>query len=124
MEGLKLYSRLFGDYAPYELEDHDEVSCYEEDLSCHDGWYIITDISFRYRGKKYILQRKDHSSDNVSDTEYLMDGFREVVSTNELEKEIDEIIRNIENEMHYDSFEEIIQDLEGLKKKFNHLIEF
>ncbi|MBK1611702.1 hypothetical protein [Bacillus cereus] len=123
MEGAKLYECLFEDYEPYELEEHDDVSCYEESLAYHDGWYIVTDISFRYRGKKYTFQRKDHSSDNVCDTEYLIHTFREVNATNVLEQEIDRIIGNIESETCYNSFEDIVRELEGLKQKFNYLIE-
>lgn len=129
MTGKELFEHVFdefytqfGDFYPYEIEDLDEATCYEENLSYHDGWYIVTEISFRFRGKKYAFDRKDHTSDNVSDTTYLIDTFHEVVSTSELDKAIDKIIEGIE-EQTIGTLEELVKDLEDIKRKFHYLNE-
>lgn len=115
MEGYKLYNCLFEDVEPCDLEDHDEISAYDENLSYNSGWYNYYEVTFRYRGKKYSMEKKVHTSDNVCDTEYLIETFQEVVAVNDLAKEIDKIISDIENQS-YDTWEEIIEDLEKLKK--------
>jgi hypothetical protein len=129
MIGNELYEHVFadeiehwGELSPYEIQDLDEVTCYDENLSYHDGWYIVSEITFRYRGKKYAIERKDHSSDNVCDTEWLFDTFREVVETTELAKAVNRIISNIEDET-VGTWEEIIRDLEDIKRRFAHLEE-
>lgn len=124
MEGLELWHHLFEeeDLEPYDLEDHEEVTSYNEDLSYNSGWYNYYEITFRLRGKKYSIEKKSHTSDNVCDTEWLMDTFQEVIYTNDLDKAVDNIIDKIEEE-YYDSWDEVVRDLEKLKKDFNHLIE-
>lgn len=113
--GIELYESLFEDLEPYEIEDHDEVTCYEENLGWVDGWYIITNVSFRYRGNKYMFERKDHSSDNVGDTHYNLETFCMVIERDEMSAEINKIIKGIEEET-YSTWENIVEDLEGLKK--------
>lgn len=135
MTGQELFNKVFakeieeyGEFEPHEIEDLDGVTCFEEYLCFYADWHIHADsyiqyiITFRYEGKKYSLIKREHTSDNVSDTDFDLESFHEVVSTNGLDKAIDEIIKGIEGEA-YDTWEEIVQDLEGIKKKFAHLNE-
>lgn len=125
MNGRELFEQVFGDEIEdlYEIEELDEVVNYDEVSTSRDGWYFENTYEFRYNGKKYAFEVREHSSDNVCDTTYLMDSFREVKPHNVLEEAIESIINDIENE-RYDTLEEVIGDLEDLKRKFNHLIEY
>lgn len=125
MTGQELFEQVFGDEIEelYEIEDLDGVTNYDEVSTSRDGWYFENTYEFRYNGKKYAFEVRDHSSDNVCDTTYLMGSFRVVKTHNVLEEEIEKIISGIENQS-YDTFEEIIGDLEDLKRKFNYLIEY
>ncbi|MCR4362048.1 hypothetical protein NUG13_11985 [Bacillus subtilis] len=115
MEGINLYKNLFDDIDPFELEDHEGISLYNENLSYNEGWYNIYEITFRFKGKKYSMEKRVHTSDNVCENHWLVETFHEVVETDDLRKGIDRIINNIEEEL-YDTWEEIIGDLEKLKK--------
>ena len=126
MTGKKLLEQVFakeieehGELELYEIEDLDGVTCFDESLSYNSGWYNYYAITFRYEGKSYSFEKREHTSDNVSDTEWYTDKFHEVVATNELEKAIDRIIKGIEDET-VGSWEELIHDLEGLKQNFGH----
>ena len=125
MNGVELFYKVFEDADEvelYELEYEDGVTCYSEDLSERDGWYILTTISFRYNGKKYAFEKKEHSSDNVCDSEMLLNTFREVEADGELEKKIEKIINYIEQES-YSTLEEIVLDLENLKMLVKRYVE-
>lgn len=129
MKGYELYEEVFkdiiesdGELEPSEIEYLDEVTCYDERLSYNDGWYNVTEITFRYNGKKYSLERKDHTSDNVADTTYLFEGFHEVVASSELDKAIDKVIEGIESQT-FDTLEEIVVELESIKRKFYYINE-
>lgn len=129
LTGQELFNKVFADdieqwgyYELWDIIDNDEVSQYDENVAEHDGWYVVYGITFRYNGKKYYYERKEHTSDNVDDTEYLMHTFKEIVETSSLGKAIENIITGIEDE-RYDSLEDIIQQLEQLKKDFQHLEE-
>lgn len=129
MSGQELFNNVFADEIEKygvvvygEIEYIDGVTCYDERMSGMDGWYIETTISFRYQGKKYAFERYDHSSDNVCDTRYDVGNFREVVSNSELDKAIDKIIKNIEDET-LGSWNELVASLEDLKRQFYYINE-
>ena len=129
MTGQELYNKVFDsqftrlfDFYPYEIEDLEGVTCYDENYAWRNGWYNHIGVTFRYEGKKYYIERKEHSSDNVSETEWLIDTFHEVVSSNEFEKDVDKIIKNIEDET-VGSWEELIQQLEAIKTNYGRMIE-
>lgn len=86
MEGLKLIEQVFADVIEeygqmelYEIQELDGVTDYDEDLSYNSGWYNYYDVTFKYKGKTYTFEYKEHTSDNVSDTEYFYGTFREIV---------------------------------------------
>lgn len=118
MSGLELFEQVFSNEIDelHEIEDLDEVSCYDEEFLGKNGWYIESSISFRYRGKKYSFEKSEHSSDNVSDTEYRMNTFQEVLTGDSaMHKAVDKIINYIEEDL-YHTWEDIVEDLEKLKK--------
>lgn len=129
MTGQDLFEKVFakqiekyGEFSLYEIEEVDEVTCYDEDITVSEGWYSYYLVTFRYEGKKYSFEYRKHTSDNVCETEHYPDTFEEVVPHNELDKAINKIIKGIEDET-YGTWEEIVQDLEGVKQKFSHLNE-
>ncbi|UGO46166.1 hypothetical protein PQE74_gp083 [Bacillus phage vB_BanS_Chewbecca] len=92
MEGLRLLEQVFaeefenhGDFELYEIQELDGVTDYDEDLSYNSGWYNYYDVTFKYKGKSYTFEYKEHTSDNVSDTEYFYGTFKEVVEDKILE---------------------------------------
>jgi hypothetical protein len=122
MEGQKLWDEVFsdvieewGEFNPYELEELDGVTCYDTECLGQDGWYIGYEITFRYKGAKYSIQKEVHASDNVCDTNWHVDTFEQVFEDGVMMNEINKIISNIEDES-YHSFEDIVKDLEELKK--------
>lgn len=105
-----------GEVSPYEIEDIDGVTCYEENNLGVDGWYATTEITFRFGGKKYSIERTDHVSDNVGDTDF--GDLREVEEKDELSVAINSIIKDIEDET-LGSWEELVEKLERLKKDYS-----
>lgn len=86
MEGLKLIEQVFadeiekyGDVDLYAVEEIDGVTDYDEDLNYNSGWYNYSDVTFKYKGKTYTFEFKEHTSDNVCDKEIFLGTFREVV---------------------------------------------
>lgn len=83
LTGYALLEQLFGeegaeDFHPGELEFMDGVTNVEQDSHGVDGWYETILHSFRYEGKLYSVEERSHVSDNVCDSELLMDTFCEV----------------------------------------------
>lgn len=121
LKGMKLFEKVFADVIStqgymewYDIEDVDGVTCYNERLAWYDGWYIVNEISFRYKGTKYKFEKRDHSS--VCDTEVDMSTFEEVVENNDpITKALNTVINGIEEEM-YHSWEQIVDALEDIKR--------
>jgi hypothetical protein len=80
----------YGDFDISEVEDLDGVTDFNQTLIQKDGWYFESTYEFIYNGKKYSFEKREHSSDNVCDTEYLMHTFQEV----ELELSFQEQVKN------------------------------
>lgn len=123
MKGLKLFEEVFseqiekyGEFHLYEIQEEDEVTCYREINTDIDDWYHYTTYQFRFKGLEYSFEMRDHVSDNVCDTTYFMETFKEVEPKNDaLHKAIDKMIQCIEDE-NYGTWEEVVQDLTNLKK--------
>jgi|SRR5690606_38089811 len=82
--GLELVDELFGEDEIFnlrEIEYVDGVEEYEENLSYNEGWYNYYEVTFKYNGKKYSFEYREHTSDNVADTEIFDDSFQEVEDT-------------------------------------------
>ncbi len=132
MTGQDLFEKVFakqiededwGNFELHNIEEVDEVTCYDEDITGSEGWYNYYLVTFRYDGKKYSFEYRKHTSDNVCETEHYPDTFREVVSDNEFDKTVDEIIKDIEDET-VNSWEEIVRQLENLKTNFSRTVEY
>ncbi|MDS7057140.1 hypothetical protein NXG04_07560 [Klebsiella pneumoniae] len=86
MQGLKLLEHVFaeeiekyGDVDLYGVEEIEGVTEYEEELNYNSGWYNYSDVTFKYKGKMYTFEFKEHTSDNVCDKEIFLGTFREIV---------------------------------------------
>lgn len=86
MSGQELWDDIFadeiekwGELNPHELEDDvEDITCYKEEYLSKDGWYINYLISFKWKGIEYSIEKRKHSSDNVCDTNWFMETFKEV----------------------------------------------
>ena len=47
----------------------------KDELNYNEGWYNYSTVTFDYEGKRYSIEYKEHTSDNVSDMEYLYNTF-------------------------------------------------
>lgn len=124
IKGQELFNEVFADLLEDNriylatIEDIDGVTCFTEENCYIDEWYAYYTYSFRYQGTKYSFEMRDHVADNVCDREYYMNTFQEVIERdNALHSDINRIIKYIENES-YGTWEEIVSDLENLKR--NH----
>ncbi|UGO50975.1 hypothetical protein PQE70_gp122 [Bacillus phage vB_BanS_Nate] len=86
MEGMKLIEQVFaeeiekyGEVSLYAVEEIEGVTDYDECLSYNSGWYNYSDVTFKYKGKTYTFEMKEHTSDNVCDKEIFLGTFKEVV---------------------------------------------
>lgn len=106
----------YGTFDLSEIQETDGVTCYNEEES-HDGWWIDNDVTFRYEGKKYGFNYRNHVS--TADSEWYIDSFYEVEEAdNEATNEINKLIRYIEEDS-IGTIEEIIEGLENIKKIIN-----
>lgn len=85
MEGYALFEQVFADVIEedgelefYQIEDIDGVTEYSDELNYNSGWYNYSIVFFKYNGRKYSMEYKEHTSDNVSDTEHLWNTFKEI----------------------------------------------
>ena len=65
----------FGDEIIYLIryEDFEKATEIEEDFLGNNGWYNEFRLKFNYQGKRYMIEYKEHTSDNVSDFSFTSD---------------------------------------------------
>lgn len=119
-KGQELFDEVFreeieenGEMDFFEIQELDEVSCYDDSIDYNSGWYNHHEVTFRYKGKKYGFEYKAHVS--VCDKEYNMNSFREVNEVGFVMNAINKIISKIESES-CNTLEDIVEDLESLKR--------
>lgn len=72
-------SNLFGENEDlYEVisiikneQDFQGVTNIKEEFTGNSGWYNHYNLTFDYEGKRYTISYKEHTSDNISDFEYV-----------------------------------------------------
>lgn len=73
---------LFGEYKNVEeiislilSNDFKDAEKIDDELDCAYGRHKYSTLTFKYKGKRYSIQYKEHISDDVADVEYLYDTF-------------------------------------------------
>ena len=76
------YEEIFGEDVDLDevlsmvrFEDYKGATNVKDELNYNSGWYNYSTVTFDYEGKRYSVEYKEHTSDNVSDMEYLYDTF-------------------------------------------------
>lgn len=77
MAGIMNFEDVFGESEDWQeiimeisQDSYEGATNVSDDLSYNSGWYNHSVITFDYKGKRYYIEYKEHTSDNVSDTEY------------------------------------------------------
>lgn len=76
----EVFYRAFDEYGELnlsEIEDIEGVTDYKDSLDGIDGWYAWHTVSFKFDNRWFEFTYKEHTSDNVSDTEWFVDSFKE-----------------------------------------------
>lgn len=72
----------------FEAEDVEGATLLEDKLSYNEGWYNYSEMKFDYNGNRYSIEYKEHTSDNVSDMEWLADTFIFLGETAKMSKKV------------------------------------
>lgn len=65
-------------------EDLEGVSNVKDELNYNSGWYNYSLLTFDYKGNRYSVEYKEHTSDNVSDFEFILNTLTHIGSVEEL----------------------------------------
>lgn len=101
----------YGEVSPFEIYDLDGVTNFDEKDLGQDGWYRTSQITFRYKGKKYSIERTDHVSDNVGDTEF---GELYEVEENDFQREVKQYLLKKLDELDHGASEVCLKGVSPL----------
>lgn len=88
------YDEVFGEDSSgdelYEIrfDDFLEATNVKDELSYNSGWYNYSLLTFDYKGKRYSIEYKEHTSDNVVDMSWDFTTFVCLGEISELKKKI------------------------------------
>lgn len=74
--GRAVFEGEFGGDIQSLLECHEDVE-YSQETDSVDGWYEYGRYVIEYKGRKFEMDYRDHTSDNVCDFTLNEDSFRE-----------------------------------------------
>lgn len=97
-------------------DDYEEATNVKDELSYNSGWYNYSTLTFDYKGKRYSIEYKEHTSDNVCDFEYTSDLVC-LGNSSEMEESVsqEEVSRL---EIHYkNQIERLMKEQSKLKQK-------
>lgn len=57
------------------FDDFEDATNVKDELSYNEGWYNYSTLKFDYKGKRYSIEYKEHTSDNISEMEFLYNTF-------------------------------------------------
>lgn len=104
MENVTLED-VFGEYWKEELnmvryDDCKDAENVKDELTYNSGWYNYSKLTFDFKGKRYSIEHKEHTSDNVCDFEWLLDTFTCLGEVEELQESItkEDLVNS---EIHY-----------------------
>lgn len=122
-------AKLFGeDYdwneALHEIRDGDYegVTNVVDKLEDNEGWYNYSSLKFDLKGKRYSIEYREHTSDNVSDFEWIDGTFIELGSVEEMEETITKeelaFIKNHyeKNIEHLEQYRDVLRELRTISK--------
>lgn len=123
-QGYELIEEIFGEEGlelVSELRHGDilDVKNHSIEITDNIGWYNHYQVKFDLNEKRYVFKYKEHTSDNVCDSEIFFDTFACLGSVSELEEVItkeDVALIKMNYEKRIQSLE---QQLSSLKKKSN-----
>lgn len=55
------------------FDDYKEATNVKDEISYNSDWYNYSVLTFDYKGKRYSIEYKEHTSDNITDFEYTSD---------------------------------------------------
>lgn len=97
-------------------QDFQGVTNIKEKFTGNSGWYNHYNLTFDYEGKRYTISYKKHTSDNISDFEYVS----ELLCLGE-SVELEEVITKedlVRSEMYYKEHLDMLnKEIKELKKK-------
>ena len=121
--------KLFGedyywDEALHEIrhEDYEGATNIVNKLEYNEGWYNYSSLRFDLKGKRYSIEYREHTSDNVSDFEWIDGTFIELGSVEEMEETITKedlafIKNNYEkNIKHLEQYRDVLRELRTISK--------
>lgn len=95
MIGKADFDNVFGEDVDWEEvigsirgDDYEGVTNTKDELSYNEGWYNHSIITFDYKGKRYSIDYSEHTSDNVSETEFDTDSFACLGNTDKMDQTI------------------------------------
>ncbi len=104
------------------FDDFEDATNVKDELNYNSGWYNYSILTFDFKGNRYSIEYKEHTSDNVSDMEYLFDTFTCLGSVKEMEEtitgeELAQIELNYKRQIeHLKKYKETLDVLRPLSK--------
>lgn len=121
--------KLFGedyywDEALHEIRhgDYEGVTNIVDKLKYNEGWYNYSSLKFDLKDKRYSIEYREHTSDNVSDFEWIDGTFIELGSVEEMEETITKedlafIKNNYEKNIeHLEQYRDVLCELRAISK--------
>ena len=104
-------------------EDYEGATNVVDKLEYNEGWYNYSSLKFDLKGKRYSIEYRKHTSDNVSDFEWIDNSFIELGNVNEMEETITKedlafIKNNYEKKIkHLEQYRDVLRELRAISKR-------
>lgn len=102
--------------------DYEGVTNIVDKLEYNEGWYNYSSLKFDLKDKRYSIEYREHTSDNVSDFEWIDGTFIELGSVEEMEETITKedlaFIKNHyeKNIKHLEQYRDVLRELRTISK--------
>lgn len=100
----------------------DGVTNVKDELKYNEGWYNYSSLTFDYEGKRYTIDYKEHTSDNICDLDYLMDTLVCLGEASEMENTVnmEELVRErVASQRLIDSLQKQIGEVSRERNRMN-----